>query len=518
MTISRQEFLKLSARTLAAAATSSSFFTFLDAAPGFAEGVLRSERVRKIHTYIAEHKAQHIVRVQEYLRQPSVSSWGLGIKECAELLMSYLKRLGCKEVELVKTDGHPGVWAYYDAGAAKTVSFYIMYDTQPFDEKQWSSPPLAANVVKLPPFGDVIMARGAVNDKGADAMVFNAMDSILEVEGKLPVNIMFTCDGEEEQGSPHFHQVLAPYLERLKKCNAHLTLGPSQDRNGDIVMALGGKGICSNELVCSGKGWGRGPQERPIHSSRKAILDSPTWRLIKALNTMVKADGNQVLIDGYYDAIRPPSEEELQLYQTLVKKFSSRLLTDEKENSKAWINDWSDAEAVRHLIFDSSLNIDGIWSGYTGPGNATILPDRAAAKIDCRLVPNQEIKPMRELIRRHLDKHGFSDIEVNPMGGGDEFTRTSVKAPVVQAVLGVYKEYGIEPAIWPREAGSSPEAQFTRPPLNLAAASGGLGHGGRAHSADEYIIIEGNEKVAGIVKAEQSFVDFLFAYANWPAG
>ncbi|PYT37365.1 MAG: hypothetical protein DMG45_26045, partial [Acidobacteria bacterium] len=109
MTISRQEFLKLSARTLAAAATSSSFFTFLDAAPGFAEGVLRSERVRKIHTYIAEHKAQHIVRVQEYLRQPSVSSWGLGIKECAELLMSYLKRLGCKEVELVKTDGHPGV-------------------------------------------------------------------------------------------------------------------------------------------------------------------------------------------------------------------------------------------------------------------------------------------------------------------------------------------------------------------------------------------------------------------------
>ena len=125
---------------------------------------------------------------------------------------------------------------------------------------------------------------------------------------------------------------------------------------------------------------------------------------------------------------------------------------------------------------------------------------------------------MRELIRRHLDKHGFSDIEVNPMGGGDEFTQTSVKAPVVQAVLGVYKEYGIEPVIWPREAGSSPEAQFTRPPLNLAAASGGLGHGGRAHSADEYIIIEGNEKVAGIVKAEQSFVDFLFAYANWPAG
>lgn len=515
MTISRKEFLKLSAGTLAATAAGG-FFSFLDAPAGFAEDILHSERIRKVHDHIVENKARHIARVQEYLRQPSVSSWGLGIRECAELLMSYFKRLGCKEVELVKTDGHPGVWAWYDAGAPKTIAYYIMYDIQPFDEKQWSSPPLAANVVKMPPFGDVIMARGAVNDKGADAMVFNALDSILEVEGKLPVNIMFTCDGEEEQGSPHFHQVLAPYLDRLKKCNALLTLGPSQDAQGGIEMALGSKGICSLELVCSGKAWGRGPQHRPIHSSRKAILDSPTWRLIEALNSMVAADGNHVLMEGYYDAIRPPNEEELQLYQTLVQKSAGQLLVGERENAKVWMNGWPDAEAVRHLIFDSSLNIDGIWSGYTGPGMATILPDRAAAKLDCRLVPNQEIAAMHEVVRRHLDKHGFSDIEIIPLGGGDEWSQTSVKAPAVQAVLSVYKSYGTEPAVWPREAGSSPEAQFTRPPLNLPAVYGGLGHGDRAHSHDEYIVIEGNEKVAGMVRAEQSYVDILYAYANWP--
>ena len=517
MGLSRKEFLRLSAGGLAAAA-SGGFFAFLDAPKGFAEDVLQSNRIRKIHGYIASNKARHIARVQEYLRQPSVSSWGLGIKECAELLMSYFQRLGCKEVEIVKTDGHPGVWAYYDAGAPKTISFYLMYDTQPFDEKEWSSPPLAANVVKMAPFGDVIMARGAVNDKGADAMVFNALDSILEVEGKLPVNIMFTCDGEEEQGSTHFHQVLAPYRDRLKTCNAHLTLGPSQDEQGNVEVSLGSKGICSVELVCSGKSWGRGPQQRPIHSSRKAILDSPTWRLIKALNTMVKANGNEILIEGLSDPIRPPSQEELDLYNALVSKFSGRLLVGEKENSKVWINDWSDAEALRHLLFDTSLNIDGLWSGYTGPGMATILPDRASAKLDCRLVPNQEIDPTRELIRRHLDKRGYSDIEIIPIGGGDEWSRTSVKAPVVQSVLSVYKEYGIEPAIWPREAGSSPEAQYTRPPLNLAAVQGGLGHGGRAHSHDEYIVIEGNDKVAGIVRAEQSYVDILYAYANWPEG
>ena len=514
MTMSRKEFLKLTAGTAVTAA--GGFFSFLDAPAGFDEDVLRSERLRKIHDHIATNKQRHIARVQEYLRQPSVSSWGLGIQECAGLLMSYFKRLGCQEVELVKTDGHPGVWAYYDAGAPKTISFYLMYDTQPFDEKQWSSPPLAANVVKLAPFGDVIMARGAVNDKGADAMVFNALDSILEVEGKLPVNIMFTCDGEEEQGSTHFHQVLAPYRERLKKCNAHLTLGPSQDAEGNIRMGLGGKGICSVELVCSGKAWGRGPQERPIHSSRKAILDSPNWRLIKALNTMVKADGNQILIEGIYDAIRPPNQEELELYNTLLQKFPDRLLVGEKRNAKVWIKNWSDAEAVRHLIFDTSLNIDGLWSGYTGPGMATILPDRAAAKLDCRLVPNQEIKTTRDQIRRHLDTHGYSDIEIIPIGGGDEWSQTSVKAPVVQSVMSVYKEYGIEPAIWPREAGSSPMAQYTRPPLSLSAVDGGLGHGDRAHSHDEYIVIEGNDKVAGIERAEQSYVDILYAYANWP--
>jgi acetylornithine deacetylase/succinyl-diaminopimelate desuccinylase-like protein len=245
-------------------------------------------------------------------------------------------------------------------------------------------------------------------------------------------------------------------------------------------------------------------------------LDSPTWRLIKALNSMVAADGNHVLMEGYYDAIRPPNEEELQLYQTLVQKSAGQLLVGEKENAKVWMNGWSDAEAVRHLIFDSSLNIDGIWSGYTGPGMATILPDRAAAKLDCRLVPNQEIAAMHEVVRRHLDKHGFSDIEIIPLGGGDEWSQTSVKAPAVQAVLSVYKSYGTEPAVWPREAGSSPEAQFTRPPLNLPAVYGGLGHGDRAHSHDEYIVIEGNEKVAGIVRAEQSYVDILYAYANWP--
>ena len=119
------------------------------------------------------------------------------------------------------------------------------------------------------------------------------------------------------------------------------------------------------------------------------------------------------------------------------------------------------------------------------------------------------------MVRAHLDQRGFSDIEMRLMDDVDEWSQTSVKAPVVQAVLAMYKQHGIEPMVWPRSPASSPESLYTRR-LGLTSAGGGLGHGGRAHADDEYIVIEGNGKVAGIVESEQSMVDLLYAYANWP--
>jgi len=505
--LTRKDFLK----TAAAAA-------FLQAPRGFAADVLDSPAIRKIHRHIEQHKQEHVAKIQEFLRQPSVSSWNMGVTDCAEMLRGYFKAMGCKEAELVKTDGLPGIWAWYDGGAPRTISHYMMYDTQPFEEKRWSSPPLEARVVKMAPFEQVVMARGAINSKGPIRAFLNACESIIAVEGKLPVNIMFTCDGEEEQGSTHFHQVLAPYMDRLKMCKAHLGAGPSQNREGQVTMMLGTKGIAAAELECHGARWGRGPQKVPIHSSRKAILDSPNWRLIKALSSMVSPDGNKILIDNYHDAIVPPTEEETMLIETLISRFGEKIFASEKENVKVWANGWSAADAIRHLVFDTSLNIDGFWSGYTGPGMATILPEKATCKIDSRLVPNQNVDDQLALIRRHLDKNGFSDIEIRKIGGGDEWSRTSVKAPVVQAVLSVYKKHGIEPAIWPRAAGSSPQAQYTRAPLNLPACDGGVGHGGRAHSDDEYFVIDGNQRVSGLVECEQSIVEILYAYANWPEG
>jgi acetylornithine deacetylase/succinyl-diaminopimelate desuccinylase-like protein len=517
MLTTRKEFLKLTGQAvLATQAGRLGFFDFLDEPPGFARDVLDSPVIKKIHRHIDDHLEQHITKVQEFLRQPSVSSWNLGIRECAELLVSYFKELGCKEANLVPTDGNPGVWAWYDAGAKKTLSNYQMYDTQPFDEKEWSSPPLAANRVPMPPFKEVIIARGSINSKGPLVAFLNACASIIAVEGKLPVNIMFTCDGEEEQGSPHFHQVLESHLAQLKTCNAHIDNQPSQNREGLVTVSLAEKGNCCVQLDCHGQKWGRGPQKVPIHSGYKAILDSPVWRLVDAVRSMYDPVRNRILIDGYYDAIVPPIEEEEMLVATLIAKFKDRVFANERENAAVWMNNWSAEEAIRHLVFDTTFNINGLWAGYTGPGVATILPEKAACRIDSRLVPNQVAREQAKLIRQHLDRHGFSDIEMRQLGGGDEWGRTSVKAPVVQAVLSVYQHRGIEPAVWPRTAGSSPEWQYTRPPLNLAMVWGGLGHGGRAHSVDEYFVIHGNEKVTGLVDHEKWIVDVLYAYAHWP--
>jgi acetylornithine deacetylase/succinyl-diaminopimelate desuccinylase-like protein len=514
MEMTRKEFLELSGKVAAGAAALSTW-DLLSPAATHAKEVLDSPEVRKVHDRIAALKGDHIRKVQEDLRQPSVSSWNMGVQEMADRMIGHFKTIGCKEANLVKTDGLPGVWAWYDAGAPKTISVYMMYDTQPWDEKRWSNPPLEARLVPLAPFEQVVMARGAINDKGPNRMFLSALETILEVHGKLPVNIMFTCDGEEEQGSPNFHQVLEPYNDRLRKANAHFYAGPSQDRGGNVTMHLGSKGILYLEIEAHGARWGRGPQKMPIHSSRKAALDSPVWRLVQALNALYDQDKHKILVPGYYDAIRPPNDEEKELMRVLTTRFKGRLFETESENTKVWMNDWNEAEAAHHLTFDTSLNIDGLWAGYTGPGSATILPEKAAVKIDSRLVPNQEIKVQKQLILDHLKAKGFGDLDVRQLGGGDEWSQTSVNAAPVQAVLSVYKKYGIEPQIWPRHAGSSPQYQYTRL-LGLPAVEGGLGHGGRAHSDDEYLVIEGNDKVAGIVRAEQSIVDMLYAYANWP--
>jgi acetylornithine deacetylase/succinyl-diaminopimelate desuccinylase-like protein len=241
-------------------------------------------------------------------------------------------------------------------------------------------------------------------------------------------------------------------------------------------------------------------------------VDSPAWHLVQALNTLVKADGHTPAIPGWFDKVRPLSASQRKLLETSIAKMSE---ADAKKSLGVdhWINDESWFASQVRLVSQPTINIEGLVGGYTGPGGKTILPHKAVAKIDMRLVPDMTAKDALAMLRAHLAKRGFGDVEVNMTGGYDP-TETPEDSKLVHAMVATYRKSGIDPLMWPRLAGSWPGATFTAPPLKLPAGVFGLGHGGGAHAPDEYWIVESaNPKVAGMDGAAKSFVEFFYAVA-----
>ncbi|HZI40440.1 MAG TPA: M20/M25/M40 family metallo-hydrolase, partial [Gemmatimonadaceae bacterium] len=330
---------------------------------------------------------------------------------------------------------------------------------------------------------------------------------------KLPVNLVVVCEGEEEIGSPNFSQiVLEPKVEAaLKKCLGVVIPFGNQSLDGSVEINLGAKGVVELELVSSGETWGRGPKH-DVHSSLEAQLDSPSWHLVRALNILVQADGHTPAVEGFFDKVRPLAATEKRILENAIPK-RDEASTKKSLGVERWYKDESWHDSLVRLVSQPTINIEGLVGGYTGPGGKTILPHRALAKIDMRLVPDMTAKGTLELLRQHLAKHGFADIEVN-MSGGYDPTETPADSKLVQAMSATYKKSGIDPLLWPRLAGSWPGVTFTGAPLKLPAGQFGLGHGDGAHAPDEYWIIESsNPKVMGMDGAVKSYVDFFEACA-----
>jgi len=464
-----------------------------------------------IYAYIDENFEAHLANLQRWLRQRSVSAQNDGIQEMAELLRSDLEALGFSETAVVPTDGHPGVWGYYDAGAERTLMIYLMYDVQPVNEEDWRSPPFDAEVIDSD-LGEILMARGATNQKGPERAFLNAIESIIAVEGTLPVNLMVLAEGEEELGSPHYHQLVDQFEDRLRTADGAFFPFNSQAPNGDAGMSLGVKGILYTEIESTGGAWG-GPTQAEIHGSYKAIVDSPPLRLVQALSSLVSEDGNTILVPGYYDEVRPPTEEEQRLINAMADTWD-----DEGQQSGLGVEQWIDGvtgrDAIMRYLYDPTLNIDGIWGGYTEEGVKTILPHRATAKVDSRLPYGLDPDTALALIRRHLDDQGFEDIVIRKLSGYPA-AQTTVDAPVVQAAIGVFNKYGHTPSISPRLAGSAPFYQFTER-LGLPLVFAGFGHGTGAHAPNEYMVVTPAEGtgIAGLREIERAYVDLMFALAS----
>src|SRR6201984_1013385 len=273
---------------------------------------------------------------------------------------------GFQQATVINTDGKPGVLATLDAGAPKTVGLYFMYDVKQFDPSEWSAPPAEARIVGKPPLGEVMIGRGAVNQKGPEAAFLAALHAIRGAGKKLPVNLVLVAGGEGEICSPPLSQLVRrpEVVDALKKCVGVFMPHATQDLDGIVTVNLGSKGVIELELVSSGEKWGRGPA-KDIHSSLKARVDSPAWHLVKALNTLVSDDGNGITIDNYPKPLPLSAEEKAMIEK--VSKTRSEALAKKQFSVQHWINDVPWEQANERLQSQPTVNIEGLIGGAQGP-------------------------------------------------------------------------------------------------------------------------------------------------------
>ena len=479
-----------------------------DAAPTLA----KSDRT-KILNAIASGHGDTVKRLQGWIATPSIAAENRNMTGGAEYMKKLALDAGFQQAEVIPTDGHPGVFATMDNGAKTWLGIYFMYDVKQFEPAEWSNPPLEGRLIDKAPFGKVIMGRGAVNQKGPETAFLAALHALRAAGKKPPVNLVLVAEGEEEIASPHFHQVVQnpKVAPAMSKCVGVIIPSASQEQNGAVIIELGAKGAVELQLISDAEAWGRGPA-RDLHSSEKARVDSPAWRLVQALHTLVTPDGNTPAVEGWFEKVRPLTARQNELIAQFAASTSEAEVM-KAEGVKHWIDDLDYRGSIERLVSQPTINIQGLVGGYTGPGGKTVLPHRVEAKIDLRLVPDMTKEDCVAKLKAHLAKQGFPDVIVN-VSGGYSPTEVAEESGLIQAQLATFKKAGIDPTLYPRSAGSWPGSVFTGPPLKIPASQFGLGYGQGAHAPDEFYVIESAlPKVAGIDETTMGFIDFMYEIA-----
>ena len=463
---------------------------------------------------IAPNHAESIARLKTWIALPTIANMGVNHAEGAEHMRQLALDAGFQKARIVPTSGVDGVFAVLDAGAPHTLAVYFMYDVKHYEPGEWTSPPLESRTIDKPGEGKAIVGRGAVNQKGPQAAFLAALHAFKDAGVRPPVNIVLVAEGEEEIGSTNFREITADPEVNAALRNAVGVMMPStgQARDGAAEIDLGAKGVIEVQLISSGEKWGRGPL-KDVHSSLMAIVDNPAWRLVKALDTLVADDGFTPAIDGWFDNVQPLSERQKQM---IAANYTPEQDAQAKQQLgvRQWIKNEDGLTASYRLASQPTVNIQGLVSGYTGPGGKTVLPGRAEAKLDFRLVPDMTREEATAKLKAHLAKRGFSDIEV-VVSGGYGPTQTDENAAIIKAAAATYENAGIEYNWDPRRAGSWPGVVFTAPPLSMPAGHFGSGRGGGAHAPDEWLLIESsNPKVNGFDGQAKLYVDYLYEVAE----
>jgi acetylornithine deacetylase/succinyl-diaminopimelate desuccinylase-like protein len=405
------------------------------------------------------------------VRQPSVAATGEGIRECAAVVHAMCERVGARVEVHTQGDAAPLIIAEVPGASDRTLLFYDHYDVQPPEPlDEWISPPFEPTIRNGHLYG-----RGVTDNKGDLVTRLAAVQALQSVHGKLPCRVKFLIEGEEEVGSVHFGSFVQAHRDALRADACIWEFG-QRDLKERLVVTLGVKGICylDLELVAT---------SRDLHSSLGAIVDGAATKMAWALASLKDPATGRVLVEGFYDRVRQPTPRELE---------ATRLVPFDEEELKQslgvarFIGGVTGAEAQMRLLYEPTCTVCGFESGYTGPGSKTVLPRRARAKVDFRLVPDQDPEEIRRLVARHFERAGF-DIQITLLGGERAY-RTSLDDPFVGLVSSVAHEAtGRTVVIHPTSAGTGPMHDVGHT-LGVPIVGVGAGFwGGRAHAPNENI-------------------------------
>ncbi len=425
---------------------------------------------KRAFAYLDENFERYVGLLSDLVAIPSVSARGEGINDCARLVADLLAERGFK-VQVEEAGGHPIVFGELPGAGDRSILLYNHYDVQPPEPlEEWESDPFELAIK-----GDLLFGRGVADNKGNIIARLAAIDALSHALGELPLTVKFLVEGEEEIGSPTLPKFVEEHANALKADGGIWETG-YVGRRGELRIYLGFKGMLYVEFLV------RGPS-RDVHSGYAPLVPNPIWRLVR-LACALKDESGRVLIPGFYEDITDLGYD----VEALLRKIP---FDEEKELAdlglKEFVGGVRGLEALRQLLLSPSLNISGIYGGYTGVGGKTVIPAVAGMKVDIRLVPGQDPGKVLKALRTYLAEKGFGDVEIRmhssyPAG----FTRPDEEV-VKASARAAERVYGVEPALMPSSAGSGPMYLFTGL-LGVPMTGAGVGYyGSRVHAPNENI-------------------------------
>ena len=433
---------------------------------------------------IDENFDAFVSELQEAVRKPSIAAQNIGMEDAAQYFKNLMDGYGI-DARLIPTKGYPVVYGEVKGKSERSVLFYNHYDVQPPDPlDEWESEPFGAEIREGKIFG-----RGVSDNKGNACARIQAVGTMLKLRKELPLTVKFLIEGEEEIGSPSLSDFVKDNACLLKSDYGVWESG-YMNPNGRPGIYLGVKGMLYVELLAKGA-------SKDMHSGSATTIPNPAWRLVWALSS-IKNPEEQILIPGFYDDVLPPTAKEMELLKDALddKELSdeqARELAEQKAKAlglRSYLLDLHGLELHKRSLFSPTANICGFKSGYIGEGQKTVLPSRALAKMDYRLVPNQDPNDILEKLKKHLHDQGYGDIEVR-LVSLDYPVKTPAELPIVDAAReSAHVVYGKPPVVSPTQGGSGPMYPFKKH-LDLSFVSFGVGYWNSSnHAPNENIRLE----------------------------